>query len=366
VRARQQRLDEAMSAAGAWPERSPWIREAVRGAPRHAFAPDRLWRWDGQTYRPLDRAVDADAWADALYAGPYDAAVTELADGLPASSMSCPSIVADMLDALRLEPGHRVLELGTGTGWNAGLLAHRAGPGRVSTVDIDDTLTARARPLLGAGVTVVTGDGAKGWAGQAPYDRVVCTYAVDTVPWAWVEQTRPGGRIVTPWGRLGHVALTVAEDGESASGRVRGLAQFMPARDRLAPVPPYAEVHDASPVEQRRPFPHDLALLRDDWNLRFALRVALPELHTRVAEDDDGVNAWIHDGTSWAMLAAGRAGATAFQGGPRRLADELGEAWAHWVTLGAPSLYDYGLTVRSGEQYVWVHDPADGTRRVTG
>ncbi|MFJ8098662.1 protein-L-isoaspartate O-methyltransferase family protein [Streptomyces griseofuscus] len=138
-----------------------------------------------------------------------------------------------MLDSLKLSPADRVLELGTGLGWNAALLAERAGPGRVVSVEVDAQLTAAAQTRLhaaGLDVEVHTGDGAAGWPPGAPYDRLIATYAVESVPWAWMEQTRPGGRIVTSWGRLGHVALTVAEDGRSASGWVQGLATFMPAR----------------------------------------------------------------------------------------------------------------------------------------
>ncbi|MER6142455.1 methyltransferase domain-containing protein [Streptomyces sparsogenes] len=138
-----------------------------------------------------------------------------------------------MLDSLLVEPGDRVLELGAGTGWNAALPAERAGPGRVVSVEVDAELAAAAAGRLkaaGADVAVEVGDGAAGWPPGAPYDRLISTYAVSTVPWAWVEQTRPGGRIVTPWGRMGHVALTVADDGRSATGWMQGLALFMPAR----------------------------------------------------------------------------------------------------------------------------------------
>ncbi|MGX1887169.1 protein-L-isoaspartate O-methyltransferase family protein [Streptomyces sp. NPDC055287] len=123
------------------------------------------------------------------------------------------------------EPGHRVLELGTGLGWNAALLSARAGPGQVACVEADPGLAAAARERLkavGAEVTVEVGDGAQGLPTHRPYERLIATYAVDQVPWPWVEQVRPGGRIVTPWGRLGHVALTVAPDGQSASRPVDG------------------------------------------------------------------------------------------------------------------------------------------------
>ncbi|WP_432013285.1 methyltransferase domain-containing protein [Streptomyces cucumeris] len=364
---RRAALAAAMDRRGAWSDRSPWIRRAVTAVPRDVFAPDRLWSWDGHAYVPLDRAVDPGRWAAEVYASPDAAAVTQVAGGVPSSSLSAQGIVVDMLDSLLLESGHRVLELGTGTGWNAALLAQRVGPdGRVVSVEVDADLAERAvERLKGAGVDarVHVGDGAGGCPSGGPYDRLISTYAVDTVPWPWVEQTRPGGRIVTPWGHLGHVALTVAEDGGSAGGWVQGLATFMPARG-TGPGRDFAAVRGEGPPRDERPVTRDIGPLRDDWHLLFALRVALPDVRIAAAVDEDGVNAWLHDGaTSWATLTAtGAGGTTAYQGGPRRLADEVEQAWTAWLALGRPELYDYGLTVEPGGQYVWCGDEATGPR----
>jgi protein-L-isoaspartate O-methyltransferase len=367
----RERLASAMERRGAWPSRSPWIRQAISAVPRHEFAPARLWHWDGHAYFPVDRETDTGRWAAEVYGSPAEAAVTQLTDGLPSSSLSCQGVVVDMLDSLLLEPGHRVLELGTGSGWNAALLAHRAGPGQVTSIEVDRALAVQARERLeaaGVVVDVQVGDGAGGWAAGAPFDRVISTYAVEDVPWAWVAQTRPGGRIVTPWGRLGHVALTVAADGGSAGGWFQGLAQFMPARGTGTASRGFAQVRGSGPAEDERPVVRDIAPLRDDLNLLFALRVALPDLRITTATDADGVNAWLHDdATSWASLSA-RAGGriTAYQGGPRRLADELERAWDAWEAEGSPALYDYGMTVTPGSQYVWARDAATGPRWPAG
>jgi protein-L-isoaspartate O-methyltransferase len=322
-----------------------------------------------------------------LYGSPDSAAVTQVTGGLPTSSMSCQAVVVGMLDALCLEREHRVLELGTGTGWNAALMAARAAEGRVVSVEVDPELAGFARTRLravsGPGVDVRVGDGAEGWSAGAPYDRVIATYAVDTVPWAWVEQCAPGGRVVFPWGRLGHVALTVAEDGKSASGWVQGLAQFMPARGpgagtALAPTPApasaparardYAAVRGTGPAATEHELRRDLTPLHDDLHLQFTLRVALPDVHITTAVDEDGVNAWLHDGrTSWASFTAeGDGTTTARQGGPRRLAGEVEGAWEQWLHHGSPELWDYGLTVTPDGQHAWCEDALSGARRPVG
>ncbi|WP_405680718.1 protein-L-isoaspartate O-methyltransferase [Streptomyces sp. NBC_00868] len=355
---RRRELAEAMETQGLWPADSPWVRRAILDTvPRHQFAPDRLWTWNGHDqYVPVDRGRDQDAWADLVYAGPEDSAITQILDGLPSSSLSCVAVVADMLDSLILEPGHRVLEVGTGAGWNAGLLAARAGAGLVTSVEVDAGLAAAAdRRLTAAGldVAVHAGDGNAGWPGAAPYDRLIATYAVDDVPWTWVEQTRPGGRLVIPWGRLGHVALTVADDGKSATGWVQGLGMFMPSRgiDQgrehhaiRGNGPPGRPVH----VERDlRPF--------TDPHLVFALRVSHPDIRIATEETEDGLTVRLHDGvSSWATATTGQTGTTAaYEGGPRQLLVEVETGRQHWEGRDTPPLWDFGMTVTPEGLQVW-------------
>lgn len=157
--------------------------------------------------------------------------------------------------------------------------------------------------VAGAPVTTRVGDGSRGRPDTAPYDRVILTYAVDTVPWPLIAQTRPGGRIVAPWSRLGYVALTVADDGRSARGWMQGLATFMPARG-TAPGRPLHRVRGTAPPVDERPWHRALQPLHTDGNLLFALWVLLPEV--RIAtESGDGVTAWLHDGhASWTTVVA--------------------------------------------------------------
>ncbi|MFD7582053.1 protein-L-isoaspartate O-methyltransferase [Kitasatospora sp. NPDC059817] len=364
---RRVRMDAAMEQGGAWPEDSPWLREAMAALPRDLFAPDRLWRWDECAYVAMDRATDAGGWADELYGDVNGAAITQVTDGLPSSSLSAPGVVADMLDSLMLEPGHTVWDVGGGQGWTCALAAWRAGPGRVVSTEVDERLAAFARGRLGAAgvdAEVLAGDATHaGPPGGARVDRLHATYAVEAVPWGWVEATKPGGRIVYPWGRLGHVALTVADDGRSATGWVQGLAQFM--ADRRGPAPTrgdhatYTAVREGGGPEVRRVVERDPAPLADDWHLRFAVRVAVPDAVVLTGRGEDGANVWFHDGDrSWAALSAdGDGGAVLFQGGPRRIGDEVMTAWSQWEALGSPELYDYGITVTPEKQWAWQGSP---------
>lgn len=178
---------------------SPQVEDAMRTVPRHAFVPG----------APLTAA-----YAD-------QAVITKRsADGAALSCASVPSLVAVMLDRLDLRPGHTILEIGAGTGYNAALLAHITGPtGHVTTIDIDPAVTAAARKALDATgyqhVEVITGDGLLGDPLRRRYDRIIVTAgAWDLLP-AWWEQLAPGGRMVVPlrWrGQTRGIAFTREPD----------------------------------------------------------------------------------------------------------------------------------------------------------
>lgn len=117
------------------------------------------------------------------------------------SSLSAPGAVAAFLELLAPRDHDRVLEIGTGTGWTAALLSARLGAGCVTSIEVDEAVAKQAAAnLVAAGPipALVTGDGAEGAPDSAPYDRVHVTCGVTTVPYAWVEQTRPGGVLVLP------------------------------------------------------------------------------------------------------------------------------------------------------------------------
>ena len=157
------------------------IEAAFRAVPRHRFLPG----------VPLE-----EAYSDRVV-------VTKVEDGIPVSASSQPSFMAVMLKQLGLEPGHRVLEIGTGTGYNAALMAEIVGEaGRVVTVDIDREVVERARRCLRdtgyLAVDVICGDGGLGHAATAPYDRIIVTVGAWDIAPALREQLRSNGRLVIP------------------------------------------------------------------------------------------------------------------------------------------------------------------------
>ncbi|SFT84762.1 protein-L-isoaspartate(D-aspartate) O-methyltransferase [Actinopolyspora lacussalsi subsp. righensis] len=206
--------------------------------PREPFIPPVVWVDDPVTgeFAAVSRETEEARWRELVNAD--EPIITQVDDGRttsggvglqPSSSCSQPSLVANMLDALDVHQGHRVLEIGTGTGWNAALLSVRVGQAeRVVSVEVDPHLAAFARHTLNdAGYTplVVRAEGTEGYPPESPYDRVIATASIHTIPRAWIEQTRPCGLIVAPWGtdycNGALVRLEVHENGW-ASGR-RGV-----------------------------------------------------------------------------------------------------------------------------------------------
>ena len=142
----------------------------------------------------------------------------------------------DHAGVLEVTDGDRVLEIGTGSGYNAALLCERLGSDQVTSVDIDPELVELARELLAAnGYTpaLAAVDGAGGYPEGAPYDRIIATCSVPAVPSAWLAQVLPGVMImVDVRGKLeGTVVwLTVDGDGTATSHFLPGYASFKPLR----------------------------------------------------------------------------------------------------------------------------------------
>ncbi|WP_405613985.1 methyltransferase domain-containing protein [Streptomyces sp. NBC_01508] len=363
---------------------SPSWRDVFAQVDRKRFIPDRIWIHDEGRYHPVNRTTAPASWNALVYDD--RALVTQVEDEVPneddggeaataltpSSSASMPRVVATMLDILAVADGMTVLEVGTGTGYNAALLAARLGDEHVVSVEMDPRLADTARARLkdaGCAPTVITGDGGQGCPARAPYDRVIATYALHAVPYGLVEQTAPGGVIVLPWGTGLYngvlLRLTVGEDG-TASGPVVGDCSFMwnrqeaPERDVMATVRNQA----AATATRTGLDPRDVF---GDENAAFTAGVLVPDCRYTVGHGPDGeFTVWLADRTtgSWACVDY-VPGATEYAGhqhGPRRLWSEVESAYGRWQNAGSPERTRYGLTVTPTGQHLWLDTPgAPGT-----
>ncbi|MFE4928584.1 methyltransferase domain-containing protein [Streptomyces sp. NPDC056647] len=264
--------------------------------------------------------------------------------GVPTSSSTAPSLMADMLDALDVRPGHRILEIGTGTGYNAALLCRLAGGASVTTVDSSERLTTTARArltALGMAPAVRWADGAEGVPGGAPFDRIIATCSVRRVPVAWFEQCAPGGLMVVPIkGALagGMIArLQKLRDGTVAGRIMHTPAAFMPllnAPEETAKIPgPMDGTHRDSDLS---------GSVLDDWTFSF-----FGELHMSAAtvrdyhREPDGAHVTtlfdMLDG-SYARVAdrGSEPGVTVLTSGPRDLWAPIEKAHERWLRLHKP------------------------------
>ncbi|MFO7653460.1 MAG: protein-L-isoaspartate(D-aspartate) O-methyltransferase [Candidatus Krumholzibacteriia bacterium] len=201
----RERMVELIARRGIDDER---VLEALRRVPRHEFVPGPL----------RERA--------------YDDSPLPIGAG---QTISQPYVVALMSAALELEGGERVLELGTGSGYQAAMLAELADS--VFTIEYFPELADSARATLErlgyAGVQVRAGDGWRGWPGKAPFDAALITFATPEIPPALLEQVRSGGPICAPLGPSGGTQeLTVVR--KRPDGRVErssmGAVRFVPVQ----------------------------------------------------------------------------------------------------------------------------------------
>jgi protein-L-isoaspartate(D-aspartate) O-methyltransferase len=179
----------------------PQLHRALMDVPRHLFVPQSLMLVSYQD-TPLPIGFD--------------------------KTISQPFIAAAMLELLRLEPGSRVLEVGTGLGYQAAVMTEMGA--EVFSVEVVEEFAEAAKArfaALGYDVEVRVGDGSRGWADKAPFDRVLVTAGAAEPPAQLIEQLEPGGRMVIPLGDDEVQQLSVLEKG--AGGEITTRA-VMPVR----------------------------------------------------------------------------------------------------------------------------------------
>jgi methyltransferase of ATP-grasp peptide maturase system len=284
--------------------------------------------------------------------------------GAATCSSTQPSLMALMLDHLQVEDGMTVLEIGTGVGYNATILASRLGTGQVTSIEYDPALADTARTALadrGGGLPLVlTGDGALGHPDRAPYDRLIATCGFPAIPRPWLVQVRPGGLIVTnlyrPLG-TGLLAVLRVQPDRTAIGRVApDSGGFMPTRaiTTIDPADRHRDVWRALATAPTRPSPLPFTAL-DDPGFRFHAALSVPAADLEVIGKDPGDSErWLFtsDGSAARATPAGT-GTSVTEHGPTPLWTALEHAHDTYQQLGQPDRGTYRITITRQDQYVW-------------
>jgi protein-L-isoaspartate(D-aspartate) O-methyltransferase len=362
ARARHGMVD-ALAAAGA--VTNPAVLGVLRRVPREDFVP-RFWsvppgvkRGNPDEVREWRVADDGDDALRLVYN--IDRALAIRGDrqassptGGPrvTSTVSAPRVVGSMLELLDIAPGMNILEIGTGSGYNAALLAELTGPeGSVTSVDIDAGLVAETSARMAAvgypGVRLMVADGYFGLPEHTPFDRIVATVGcVDVAP-SWLEQLADGGFCLLPLQHDGwHPLIRVEPASGGATGRIVGFTGFVAIQGRQAGHSPWPRAGRPGPIADRdwAPLPGGLAAElrpppgeeeRDEprsCDLAYLLALEDSRAACMLGLADDGSSAVISAGE-------GRIG-WAGPGGPA-LRERLLEIAGRWAALGGPSMRDY-------------------------
>jgi methyltransferase of ATP-grasp peptide maturase system len=362
------RLADELAAEGVLHTRE-W-RAALEAVPRHAFVPRFYVQQSGGEW--VETAEGTEAWLESVYRNePLITALADASNGnrVTVSSSTKPGLMVRMLEALEVRDDHRVLEIGTGTGYNAGLLSHRLGAERVYSVDIGAGLVDAARDRLaelGFEPTLSVAHGAGGMPEQAPFDRIIATCSLPAVPWAWAEQVREGGLVLVDVKRSVHAGnlVLLTRHVDRLEGRfLSRWAGFMAIRD-ADEVPGNATTVDdvqagtrsttyLEPLPWSSLVPWFLAQARLPGELTFGFRGATkhgPEWAVFGARDG-----------SWCAVRmrpddVGRREVR--QDGPVKLWNEFEATYKMWDVLGRPGWDRLGLTVTPDRFHrVWLDDP---------
>jgi protein-L-isoaspartate O-methyltransferase len=370
-------LADALRDAGAIT--SPEWHDAFAETPRHRFVP-RFYAMD--SFNSPRTLVDGanpeqrEQWLNAIYHDRvlitgYEV-VGRMEDGteirVSTSSASQPSVVAVMLERLDVRDGDRVLEIGTGTGYNAALLCRRVGDRNVTSIDIEPALVASAGDRLqrlGYSPRLEVRDGVSGVPQAAPYDRIVATGAYPGIPPSWIGQLETGGRIVAPMTFGGVLAVVTKTRPGEVTGRFDARqAWFMALRPDGQPAS--IGLHLDVPPEPPESVAHvgstdiDPDTLSDpDFQIWLCLHIPGIQFVPTVTADGQQAGLVVHAGDSRAAVRyTVEGGQTSVVQDGRRLWDTVETARRSWDRHGRPGRDRLGITARAdGVQRAWLDTP---------
>lgn len=363
---------------------------AVLAIPRHELVPACYLNDEHGRWSVMDTATERGRcqWLNKVYSntalvtmiGTNTAGVTTVR-----SSSSMPGLMTRMLESLDVRDRHRVLEIGTGAGYNAALLSHRLGAERVFSVDVEPELVELARDRLaklGYRPTLVAGDGAGGLPEHAPFDRIIATCAVPAVPWAWIEQTKLGGVLLVDvklLGQHGSLVRLIRTTTERALGHFDATyGSFMRLRHRPGPYEhpaPGIRPEETAMTERRTTIdprtPFQRLVVWFLTGLRIGADIGLGYSGSDPRSAPRAVFLSTPDGSRCDVdIAADEHGDHVVrEGGPRALWAEVEAADRQWRAWDQPGWERFGMTVEAGQQTVWLDDPGHPiftTRGATG
>ena len=283
--------------------------------------------------------------------------ITRISDGKASSSTSEPFLMAYMLELLALSSNMKVLEIGTGTGYNAALMSEIVGnQNQIVSVDIQEDVIAQTRRLLSnagyANINIVLGDGFYGVPEQAPYDRIIATVGTQDISPHWVAQLSTSGWMILPLYHGGWNPLVkIWWQDDKLKGKVCGISAFIPFQGSEFS-------YDPSPLGSLKSFPdieefEELPLfdgLETEHNRNPLMWSAFPiGFHYFMAMCDSRVM-WgmkppgygLYDEQEGIVLISPQRNCI-FLKGNRKLYERLGELFENWTNLGKPRPFDYDI-----------------------
>ncbi|CAN3982188.1 ATP-grasp peptide maturase system methyltransferase [Kitasatospora purpeofusca] len=275
--------------------------------------------------------------------------------GSPTSSSTLPSLVLGMWQQLGVEPGHHVLEIGTGTGYSTALGAHRLGDAAVTSIEFDPVVAEQAAAALkaaGFAPRLLVGDGLRGDPDGGSYDRLIATCSVRHLPIPWLFQVKPGGRILVTlcgWSYASGLALlTVTEPGRATGRFLPGHTSFMMARSHERPTRSGLTLLSG----EERASCIDPSII-GTWTGSWVAQLAAPSAE-RMGGGGEQTLVDVATGSYARTAPDPDGGWTVRQRGPLKLWDQVERGVEAWQAVGEPHQEGFGITVSEIGQRVWI------------